>query len=106
MITAQPITAAGQALKNAAVVVSLNACEGWKWFQKDAADTLAAMSIDVLETMPIDGDLMELRLKIAAYRALKKTIFTEVEQMAEGAASIMAKVAGDDLPEGHTTILP
>lgn len=106
MTTAPPITAAGQALQNAAVVVSLKACEGWGWFQADAAKTLDAIVADVLETMPIDGDMTAIRLKIAEFRALKKVVFTDIEQMSEGAASVMNAVAGDDLPENHTAILP
>lgn len=106
MTTQPPITAQGQALKNAAVITSLKACDGWKWFQEDAAKTMEAIAADVLNTLPLEGDMTAIRLKIAAYRAIKKTIFTDLQQMADGASAIMAKVAGDDLPEDHVSILP
>ncbi len=101
MITAPPITAQGQALKNAAVVVSLKRCHGWQWFQADAQGKLAALAADILETMPLDGDMMAIRLKIARYRAIKGALFTDIEMMEQGAATVMAQVIGTDLPEDH-----
>jgi hypothetical protein len=99
--TQPPITAQGQALKNAAVVVSLKRCHGWQWFQDDASNTLQTLADDILDTMPLDGDMMAIRLKIANYRAIKLTAFTRIEQMAAGAESVMAAAAGEDMPENH-----